>query len=127
MNTTSEQLDGETSDGHANGATDRRHPAVDLTRVGKRIRRLHDQVCGHGQRVEITRAGCDDVCVLISKRELEALEAAVALHAATPTYADLCRQLTDLLAAAGLVYRPQAHGDSDVVHTFADDCIGGYA
>ena len=103
-------------------ASDRSHPSVDMTLVGKRIRRLHDQVCGQGQRVEITRAGCDDVCVMISKRELDALEAAVAIHSATPTHADLCRALSQLLAEAGLVYGPQAYGESDVVRTFADDC-----
>ena len=105
---------------------DRCHPAVDMTLVGKRIRRLHDQVCGHGRRVEITRAGCDDVCVMISKRELDALETAVALHAATPAYAELCQALSKLLGDAGLVHAPRAYGEADVVRTFADDCAGGY-
>jgi len=101
---------------------DRTHPSVDMTLVGKRIRRLHDQVCGRGQRVEITRAGCDDVCVMISKRELDALEEAVAIHSGTPAHAELCRALARLLAGAGLVYMPQAYGESDVVHTFAEEC-----
>jgi hypothetical protein len=100
----------------------RRFPTVDLAVAAERIRRLHEQVCGHGQRVEITRDGCDDVCVLISKRELEALEAAVAIHASTAAHADLCRQLSDLLNAAGLVYQPYAYGNAD--RTFADDCTG---
>ena len=78
---------------HANGVSgmigsgtgtaelDRPHPTVDLTQLGEQIRRLHDTVCGHGQRVEVTRAGCDDVCVLIGKHELEAMEAALAYYA----------------------------------------------
>jgi hypothetical protein len=99
--------------GRRSAAPDRSHPSVDMTLVGKRIRRLHDHVCGRGQRVEITRAGCDDVCVMISKRELDALEAAVSIHSSTPAHADLCRALSRLLAEAGLVYMPQAYGESD--------------
>ncbi len=101
---------------------DRAHPSVDMTLVGKRIRKLHDQVCGQRQRVEITRAGCDDICVMISKRELEALEHALSVHAATPAYAELCRGLSQLLADAGLVYRPHGHGEAVAARTFADDC-----
>ncbi len=109
------------------GKAERSHPSVDLTSAAERIRQLHEQVCGRGQRVEITRADRDDVCVLISKRELEALEAAVAIHAATPAHADLCRELSGLLTAAGLVHTPRAYGAADVVQTFADDCAAEYA
>lgn len=126
MNTTSEQFDGAGQTTMGDG-TDRQHEVVDLNQVAKRIRRLHDQVCIQGQRVEITRAGCDEVCVMISKRELDALEAAVAMHAASPAYADMCRELTELLATADLVYHPQTYGDADLVRTFADDCAAGYA
>jgi hypothetical protein len=97
------------------------HRTVDLTRVAKRIRRLHDHVCGRGQRVEVTRAGCDDVCVMISKRELEAMEAALAFYAGHPAHADLCRGLATLLAEAGMVHTPRAYGDGEAVRTFDDD------
>ncbi len=117
MDGTSEQGNGTTA-----GERDRSHLSVDMTLVGKRIRRLHDQVCGQGQRVEITRAGCDDVCVMISKRELEALEHALTIHSASESHTDLCERLSKLLADAGLVYRPAAYGDGDLVRTFADDC-----
>ena len=105
-------------------AVGRAHLAVDMTLVGKRIRRLHDQVCGHGQRVEVTRAGCDDVCVMISKRELEAMETALAYYASHTAHVDTCRAIAKLLAEAGLVYAPQSYADGDAVHTFADDCAG---
>ena len=130
MNGTSDQSNGATVNHQTDTRTagvDRSHPSVDMTLVGKRIRRLHDQVCGHGQRVEITRAGCDDVCVMISKRELEALEQAVAMHSSSAAHGELCRQLSQLLTDAGLVHRPLPCGDEDKVRTFADDCAGGYA
>ena len=119
-------VSGESDHGASNGRTaaDRTHASVDLTSLGKRIRKLHDQVCGHGQRVEVTRADCDDVCVLISKRELEAMEAALAYFANHTAHSDACRGLAKLLAEAGLVHVPRAYGDDDVIHTFADDCAG---
>ena len=101
---------------------DRAHPSVELAAIGHRIRQLHEMVCGHGRRVEITRDGCDDVCVLISRGELEAMEAALTYFAAHADHADACRGLTQLLAEAGLVYTPKAYGDGDAVITFADDC-----
>ena len=118
-------MDGTTrADANGQGiGSDRAHASFDLTSIGKRIRRLHDRVCGHGQRVEVTRAGCDDVCVLISKRELEAMEAALALYASHPSHAELCSSLTKLLADAGVVHQPRGY-DGQPVHTFADDCAG---
>lgn len=77
---------------------------IDMTKVGRTIRRLHDQVCGGNRRVEITRAGCDDVCVMISKKELESLEAALQIFADTQAFREMCDSLKRLLAAAHEVY-----------------------
>ena len=55
---------------------------------------LHQRVVvGHG-RVEITRDGCDDVCVLISKAELEALEHALEVLARGEDYRAMCDTLS---------------------------------
>jgi PHD/YefM family antitoxin component YafN of YafNO toxin-antitoxin module len=91
---------------------DHPHPTVDMTRVGKIIRKLHDQVVAQGKRVHITRAGCDDVCVMISKKELESLEQAIAIFADTEHFNEMCENLKRLLQNAGVVYSPQAFGDS---------------
>ena len=47
---------------------------------------------GHG-RIEITRDDCDDVCILISKAELEALERAVEILAQSDEYRSMCATL----------------------------------
>ena len=107
--------------GTAAAGTDRAHASFELASIRKQLRRLHNRVCSGGQRVEVTRAGCDDVCVLISKRELEAMEAALNLYASHPSHADLCRGLAQLLADAGVVHRPKGY-DGQPVETFADDC-----
>ena len=47
---------------------------LDLTRFRQAMAKLHEVVgCGKG-RIEITRRGCGDACILISKAELESLE-----------------------------------------------------
>lgn len=50
---------------------------------------------GHG-RIEITRDGCDDVCVLISKAELDALERALEIFSQTPDFRSMCDHLASL-------------------------------
>jgi hypothetical protein len=94
--------------------TERSHPSVDMTKVGKIMRKLHDQVCGNRQRVEITRAGCDDVCVMISKRELEHLEQAMALLADTEAFLSTCDQIKNLIRAAGMQYGNPADGEGQL-------------
>lgn len=56
---------------------------------------------GHG-RVEITRDGCDDVCVLISKAELDALERALEILAETADFRGMCDHLTALANRMGM-------------------------
>jgi hypothetical protein len=94
-------------------STDRLYPSLDLTKVGRAIRKLHDQVAVQRQRVEITRAGCDDVCVMISKCELESLEQALAILADTQGFAEMCENLKRLLERAGMVSAPLGHDAID--------------
>ena len=100
------------------------HRSIDLTLVGEVMSRLHEQVCGSRRRVEITRADGDEVCVMISKRELEALEHALAVLAGSDHFGTTCRKLHDLLTTAGLVYSPTAYAGEPPHVTFADELAG---
>lgn len=60
---------------------------------------LHSRVArGHG-RIEITVEGCEDVCVLISKAELESLERALEILAETPDFRSMCESLSSVAAS----------------------------
>ena len=62
---------------------------------------LHTRVArGHG-RIEITRDGCEEVCVLISKAELESLERALEILAETTEFRAMCQRLASVAAASG--------------------------
>ncbi|HSU69244.1 MAG TPA: hypothetical protein VLJ39_20330 [Tepidisphaeraceae bacterium] len=61
---------------------------------------LHTRVSnGHG-RIEITRDGCDDVCILISKAELESLERALEILSETPDFRTMCESLSAVVATS---------------------------
>ena len=61
--------------------------------------KFHEVVgCGKG-RVEVTRRGCEDVCVLISKSELEALERALEILCESQEYKAMCDNISQLVAA----------------------------
>ena len=71
---------------------------LDVTRFRQTLAKLHEAVgCGHG-RVEVTRKGCDDVCVLISKCELDALEQALEILARSAEYEAMCADLQKVVA-----------------------------
>jgi PHD/YefM family antitoxin component YafN of YafNO toxin-antitoxin module len=72
---------------------------LDVTRFRQTLARLHESVgCSKG-RVEVTRRGCTDVCVLISKSELESLEQALEILTASAEYKAMCDQIQQLVAA----------------------------
>jgi len=85
------------------------YPTVDMNKVGRIIRKLHDQVVGQRRRVEITRAGCQDSLVMISKAELETLERALAIFADTNEFLEMCDSMKNLLDTAGVVYSPNEY------------------
>ena len=70
-------------------------------KVGRASRKLHDQVVQQKQRVHIARDGCDDVCVMISRSELESLEQALAILADSKHFNEMCESLQKLLHSAG--------------------------
>ena len=88
------------------------YPTIDTTGVVESIDQLHSQICTHGKRVEITRAGCEDRCVIISKSELDSLEQALEIFADTDAFAEMSRSIQELLNTAGLVYQ---HDGADSV------------
>jgi PHD/YefM family antitoxin component YafN of YafNO toxin-antitoxin module len=61
---------------------------------------LHARVARHHGRIEITVDGCDDVCVLISKAELESLERALEILAETDDFRTMCQSLSNVAASA---------------------------
>ena len=101
-----------------NQKTEPAHPVVDTINLGAQIHVLHDHICIHGKRVEITRDGCDDRCIILSKKELDALEHAIQMFADTQAFADMSQNIQQLLKTAGVVYYPQALGEDHSQHAF---------
>jgi PHD/YefM family antitoxin component YafN of YafNO toxin-antitoxin module len=73
--------------------SDKSHPSFDVSVVAPALESLHEQVTRTKGRIEITRRGTDDRCVLISKEELDCLERAIELLSETDSYRDLAGQI----------------------------------
>ncbi len=72
---------------------------LDVTQFRRALAKLHEQVgCCRG-RVEVKRKGCDDVCVLIGKAELEAMEQALEILSNTAEFKAMCATLSEVAAA----------------------------
>ena len=71
-----------------------------LTEFLGAIEEFHGRVSQERGRIEITRDGCDDVCVLISKSELEALERALEILSETSDFRSMCQTLASVVAQA---------------------------
>ncbi|HEY2584823.1 MAG TPA: type II toxin-antitoxin system prevent-host-death family antitoxin [Tepidisphaeraceae bacterium] len=72
---------------------------LNLVQFRKICDELHARVArGHG-RIEITVEGCEDVCVLISKAELESLERALEILAETQDFRSMCQSLASVAAS----------------------------
>ncbi len=73
--------------------------SLDVTRFRRALANLHEVVgCGKG-RIEVTRHGCEDVCVLISKAELESLERALQIFAESAEFERMSKQIAEVVAA----------------------------
>lgn len=72
---------------------------LDVTRFRQALAKLHEAVGCNKRRVEVTRRGCDDVCVLISKAELESLERALEILAECQEYKSMCEELAQVAAS----------------------------
>jgi PHD/YefM family antitoxin component YafN of YafNO toxin-antitoxin module len=87
-------------------ADEHAYTRVEVSHAASSIRQLHEQVCSHVKRVEITREDCDDCCVLISQNELHQLEQTIEILAGTEAFQHLCADIQQLLRAADVVYYP---------------------
>jgi PHD/YefM family antitoxin component YafN of YafNO toxin-antitoxin module len=73
----------------------------DVSLIASNLGQLHEYVTQTLSRVEITRAGSDDRCVLISKRELESLERALEILSDTEDVRDMSGKIAQLASATG--------------------------
>ena len=76
----------------------RHFESYDCGHVSRSLDTLHDEVVRFKGRIEITRDGCNDRCVLISKAELEALEQALAILSDTDGVKSMGAQIAQLAA-----------------------------
>jgi hypothetical protein len=74
---------------------------LDLELLKQALTHIHEQVHGRHGRIEVTRDGCDDVCVLISKAELQSFEQALEILSATDTFKSMCDHITQVAAECG--------------------------
>ena len=76
----------------------RHFESYDVGHVSRSLEQLHDEVVRFKGRIEITRDGCDDCCVLISKAELDSLEQALAILSDTDGIKAMSGEIAQLAA-----------------------------
>jgi hypothetical protein len=77
--------------------------SLDVARFHEVVHKIHETVAARCGRVELTRDGCDDVCVVISKCELEALERAVEILTECADYKSMCDEVARVAAATSVL------------------------
>lgn len=84
---------------------DNTHPqqTYDVSLIASNLANLHEYVTRTNGRIEITRPGSDDRCVLVSKEELDCLERALAILSDTDDVRDMCGKIAQLAAQTGPV------------------------
>jgi prevent-host-death family protein len=81
---------------------------LDVTIAQRSLADVHERVVKGTGRIELTRDGCDDAVVVISKAELDALERALEILADT----DAVRAMRATLARVVTLYE-RCEGDED--------------
>jgi len=76
----------------------RHFESYDAGDAGVSLAKLHDEVVRFKGRIEITRNGSDERCVLISKSELDSIEAALAILSDTDGVKAMSAQIAQLAA-----------------------------
>jgi prevent-host-death family protein len=79
-------------------------PTLDVTHARRELAKLYEQVAMGKGRVEITRRGSRQSCVIISKEELESLEKALEILADTEGVREVRDALAHVVAASQLEY-----------------------
>jgi PHD/YefM family antitoxin component YafN of YafNO toxin-antitoxin module len=75
--------------------------SYDVSLIASNLHALHEHVTRCKARVEITRPGSDERCVLISSAELESLERALEILSDTEDVRDICGTIARLAAQTG--------------------------
>ena len=78
----------------------------DATVVAQSLAQLHEFVARYNARIEITRPGSDERCVMLSKRELDALEQALQILSDTEGVRDIAGKIALLAARSSEQYAP---------------------
>ena len=86
---------------HPNMADDSHIKTYDVSIVASNLPSLHEYITRQNGRIELTRPGSDERCVLIAKEELTALEEALEILSATDGVRDLRHKIAELAAATG--------------------------
>ena len=73
----------------------------DVSLIASNLAHLHEFVTRTKGRVEITRPGSEQRCVLISQEELQSLERALEILSDTDEVRSMCGQIAQLAAATG--------------------------
>ena len=73
----------------------------DCGHAGRSLEKLHEDVVRLKGRIEITRNGCDDCCILISKAELDSLEQALEILSNTSDVQKIARTIAAMGSSAG--------------------------
>jgi hypothetical protein len=81
--------------------SDQLFQSLDVASLRRTLARFHEHVAGRHGRIELTRAGCDDVCVILSKAELESLERALEILSESAEYKTMCENLSRLAMECG--------------------------
>lgn len=81
---------------------DPHHPQIyDVSLIASNLANLHEFVTRTKGRIEITRPGSDERCVLISQEELACLERALEILSDTDDVREICGQIAQLAAQTG--------------------------
>ncbi|HEV7300121.1 MAG TPA: hypothetical protein VGN72_12200 [Tepidisphaeraceae bacterium] len=77
------------------------YQTLEAAGVGTGLARLHELVVQRRSRIEITRNGCDERCVIITKQELDSLEEALSILSETDGFKSMCSQVTEVATQHG--------------------------
>lgn len=73
----------------------------DVSTIASNLQQLHEYVTQSNQRIEITRPGSDDRCILISQTELSGLERALEILSNTDDVREISGKIAMLAAVTG--------------------------
>jgi PHD/YefM family antitoxin component YafN of YafNO toxin-antitoxin module len=79
----------------------RQPQTYDVSVIASHLPHLHEFITRTNTRIDITRPGTDERCVLISKEELDCLERALEILSDTEDVRDICGKIAQLAAATG--------------------------